>query len=75
MTGMYRGLVVKSRDGIPRPIAPPPGVDMREEARTARSRFYPVTVAYTAYALAVATVALRKGNGRDHRRRRGCARP
>jgi hypothetical protein len=51
--------VVKSRDGIPRPIAPPPGVDLAEEARTARSRFYPVTVAYTTYALAVATVALR----------------
>jgi hypothetical protein len=33
---------------------------MNEEARTARSRFYPVTVAYTAYALAVATVALRE---------------
>ncbi len=60
MTRMYRGLVLKSRDGIPRPIAPPPGVDMREEARTAWSRFYPVTVAYTAYALAVAIVAVRE---------------
>ncbi len=63
MTCMYRGWVLKSRDEIPRPIAPPPGVDMAEEARTARSRFYPVTVAYTAYALAVATVALREDGG------------
>ena len=60
MTCMYRGWVLKSRDGIPRPITPPPGVDMTEEARTARSRFYPMTVAYTAYALAVATVAFRE---------------
>jgi len=46
MTRIDRGVVLKSRDGIPRPIAPPPGVDLAEEARTARSRFYPVTVAW-----------------------------
>ena len=34
-----------------------------EEACTARSRSYPVTVAYTTYALAVATVALRDDGG------------
>jgi cyclopropane-fatty-acyl-phospholipid synthase len=57
---MYRGTVLKSRDGIPRPTPPPPGTDMLKEARTARRRFYPVTVAYTAYASAVLTVGLRE---------------
>ena len=56
---MYRGTVLKSRDGIPRPTPPPPGIDMAAEARTARSRFYPVTIAYTAYALVVLALALR----------------
>jgi sterol desaturase/sphingolipid hydroxylase (fatty acid hydroxylase superfamily) len=55
----YRGTVLKSRDGIPRPSLPPPGIDMAREARTARSRFYPVTVAYTAYALVVLTLGFR----------------
>src|SRR5258706_2722818 len=55
---MYRGRVLKSRDGIPRPLPAPPGLDLAKEARTARSRFYPVTVAYTAYALAVVTIGL-----------------
>jgi sterol desaturase/sphingolipid hydroxylase (fatty acid hydroxylase superfamily) len=50
---MYRGRILKSRDGIPRPTTPPPGVNLAHEARTARSRFYPVTMAYTAYALVV----------------------
>lgn len=59
-TGMdYRGTVLKSRDGIPRPSLPPPGVDMAREARTARSRFYPVTVAYLGYALVVWALAFR----------------
>ena len=55
----YRGRVLKSRDGIPRPIMPPPGTDMKVEARTARSRLYPVAIAYTAYALVVITLGLR----------------
>ena len=50
---MYRGRVLKSRDGIPHPITPPPGIDLRAEARTARSRLYPVATLYTAYALAL----------------------
>lgn len=57
---MYRGQVLKSRDGIPAPTPPPPGVDLAKEARTARSRFYPVTVAYTAYALVILAVGLGK---------------
>jgi hypothetical protein len=32
---------------------------MVNEARTARSRFYPVTIAYTAYALVVLPLGLR----------------
>ena len=32
---------------------------MAKEARTARSRFYPVTIAYTAYALVVLTRGVR----------------
>jgi len=56
---MYRGTILKSRDGIPSPVPPPPGTDMAEEARTARSRFYPVTIAYTAYALVVLGLGLR----------------
>src|SRR5262245_33365866 len=56
---MYRGTILKSRDGIPRPTPPPPGTDMANEARTAPSRFYPVTIAYTAYALAVLAGGLR----------------
>ena len=42
---LYRGRILKSRDGIPKPAMPPPGTDMKAEARTARSRVYPVTVA------------------------------
>ena len=56
---MYRGTILKSRDGIPRPAIRPPGIDMASEARTARSRFYPVTIAYTAYALFTLEIALR----------------
>src|SRR5262245_9374823 len=51
--------ILKSRDGVPRPRHRPPGIDMASEARTARSRFYPVTVAYTAYAVSVLTFGLR----------------
>jgi hypothetical protein len=50
---LYGGKVLKSRDGIPRPAIPPPGTVMVQEAQTARSRFYPVTIAYTAYAVVV----------------------
>jgi sterol desaturase/sphingolipid hydroxylase (fatty acid hydroxylase superfamily) len=56
---MYRGTILKSRDGIPLPTTPPPGTDMASEARTARSRFYPITIAYTAYALVVLGLGLR----------------
>jgi sterol desaturase/sphingolipid hydroxylase (fatty acid hydroxylase superfamily) len=55
----YRGTVLKSRDGIPKPSVPPPGIDMAKEARTARTRFYPVTVAYTLYALVVLSLGVR----------------
>jgi sterol desaturase/sphingolipid hydroxylase (fatty acid hydroxylase superfamily) len=50
--------VLKSLHGIPLPVYPR-GVDLKKEARTARRRFYPVTVLYTSYALAVLGVALR----------------
>ena len=56
---MYRGVVLKSRDGIPHPAIPPPGTNLRNEARTARSRSYPITIAYTAYALVVIALGLR----------------
>lgn len=54
-----RGRILKSRDGIPRPAAPPPGVDLAAEARKARGRFYPVTIAYTTYATVVLALGLR----------------
>jgi sterol desaturase/sphingolipid hydroxylase (fatty acid hydroxylase superfamily) len=56
---MYRGTILKSRDGIPRPTPPPPGRNMAREARIARSRFYPVTIAYTTYAFIVLAGGLR----------------
>src|SRR4029453_8308425 len=56
---LYRGRVLKSRDGIPKPAMPPPGTDMKAEARTARSRAYPVTVAYSAYAVVMIALGLR----------------
>jgi hypothetical protein len=56
---MYRGTILKSRDGIPRPTPPPPGTSIASEARIARSRFYPVTIAYTTYALIVLAGGLR----------------
>src|SRR5262245_50032658 len=55
----YRGTILKSRDGIPRPTPPPPGTDLAREARIARSRFYPVTFGYSAYALFVLARGLR----------------
>jgi cyclopropane-fatty-acyl-phospholipid synthase len=57
-------MILKSRDGIPRPALPPRGIDMAKEARTARSRFYPVTVAYTAYALVVLALGIRAEPGK-----------
>src|SRR5262249_6585087 len=56
---MYRGRILKSRDGIPYATTPPPGTNLAHEARIARSRFYPVTMAYTAYALVVVHRGLR----------------
>ena len=55
----YRGTVLKSRDGIPAPGLPPSGVNLAREARIARRRFYPVTLVYTAYAIAVLAAGLR----------------
>ena len=52
-----RGSVLKSVDGMPFP-AYPRGIDLAKEARTARRRFYPVTVLYTAYALLIVPRAL-----------------
>jgi sterol desaturase/sphingolipid hydroxylase (fatty acid hydroxylase superfamily) len=52
-----RGTVVKSRDGIPPPVYPP-GIDLAKEARTARRRFYPVTILYTTYAFVIVALAL-----------------
>ena len=51
--------LLKSRDGIPLPSAPPRHLDLELEARIARTRFYPVTIAYSAFATAVFVSALR----------------
>lgn len=53
-----RGSVLKSLHGIPPPVYPK-GVDLAKQARIARTRFYPVTVLYTAYASVVLRFALR----------------
>src|SRR6267142_3600372 len=55
-----RRRLLKSRDGIPPPRLRPRGVDVAQEARIARRRFYPVTFAYTVYALAVFALGLRE---------------
>jgi sterol desaturase/sphingolipid hydroxylase (fatty acid hydroxylase superfamily) len=57
-----RGSVLKSIHGIPAPVYPP-GVDLRKEARTARSRFYPVTLLYTAYFATILSRALQLSPG------------
>ena len=54
-----RGSVLKSVHGIPFPTYPQ-GIDLPREARTARRRFYPVTILYTAYMLVVLPLALRR---------------
>jgi sterol desaturase/sphingolipid hydroxylase (fatty acid hydroxylase superfamily) len=51
----------KSREGIPYPLQPPPGIELHREARIARRRFYPVTVLYSAYAVWVWWMGLRAG--------------
>ena len=48
--------------GIPLPVYPP-GIDLPREARTARRRFYPVTILYTAYAIVVVGLGLRARPG------------
>lgn len=53
-----RGVVLKSIDGIPPPLFPR-GIDLAREARTARRRFYPVTILYTVYALVIVGLGLR----------------
>ncbi len=50
--------MLKSVHGIPPPVYPP-GIDLPREARTARRRFYPVTILYTAYAIVVVGLGLR----------------
>ena len=54
-----RGSVLKSLHGIPPPVYPS-GIDLAREARTARTRFYPVTVLYTAYFLLILGLAVRR---------------
>lgn len=56
---MASGPLLKSRDGIPSPLPRPATLDLAAEARIARSRFYPVTVAYTAFAAAVLVYGIR----------------
>jgi sterol desaturase/sphingolipid hydroxylase (fatty acid hydroxylase superfamily) len=51
--------LLKSRVGIPRPRPRPKEVDLAQEARIARRRFYPVTVVYTVYALTIFALGLR----------------
>jgi 4-hydroxysphinganine ceramide fatty acyl 2-hydroxylase len=50
-------MILKSVDGIPEPQFPQ-GVVLADEARTARRRFYPVTLLYTAYAAIILPIAL-----------------
>jgi dihydroceramide fatty acyl 2-hydroxylase len=52
------GGIPKSLYGIPEPVYPP-GIDLRKEARTARRRFYPTTVLYSAYAVVLFTLGFR----------------
>ena len=59
-SGGARRRLLKSRDGIPPPRPRPSGVDVAHEARIARRRVYPVTLVYTAYALAVFALGLRE---------------
>ena len=50
--------LLKSISGIPDPLFPvPPGVVLADEARTARRRFYPVTILFTSYSLTVIALA------------------
>jgi len=50
--------LLKSISGIPDPLFPvPPGVVLADEARTARRRFYPVTILFSTYALTVIGLA------------------
>jgi len=53
-----RGTVLKSIHGIPNPIYLP-GIDLPREARTARRRFYPITLLYCGYGLPLIAVAAR----------------
>ena len=50
----------KSVDGFPEAISPPPGIDLAKEARTARSRLYPITILYIPYCLTILSLALRR---------------
>ncbi len=50
--------LLKSISGIPDPLFPvPPGVVLADEARTARRRFYPVTILFTTYSVTVLLLA------------------
>jgi sterol desaturase/sphingolipid hydroxylase (fatty acid hydroxylase superfamily) len=53
--------LLKSVDGIPMPLPPPPDIDMAREARIARRRCYPVTILYSAYASVVLPLGFRAG--------------
>jgi sterol desaturase/sphingolipid hydroxylase (fatty acid hydroxylase superfamily) len=53
-----RGTIRKSLHGIPFPVYPH-GIDLPREARTARRRFYPVTILYTAYTAVLVALGLR----------------
>ncbi len=51
--------ILKSVHGIPDPAFPiPDGVVLADQARIARTRFYPVTILFTAYALPLLCIAL-----------------
>lgn len=54
--------ISKSLNGLPNPRFPQ-GIDLKLEARRSRRRLYPVTLLYSAYALAVLAVALASGRG------------
>jgi hypothetical protein len=49
-------VILKSLEGIPNPEFPK-GIVLANEARTARTRFYPVTILYTTYAVGILSVA------------------
>jgi hypothetical protein len=57
-----RQVILKSLDGIPSPLFPK-GVVLADEARKARTRFYPATIVLCAYSLPLLGVALYRHPG------------